>query len=232
VPPLELGGPFHGGAAPHYFLRNVTCGAFGGDSYDVRLHAEDGARVLITPSSATKAYRSTGATAHFRTYLEASAGALLALDSGLTILQAGSDVTQDIQIVARDGGRVVYSEVLALGRLASGERLAFRRFASSLRVRDGQDRLLYQDRYALLPATHAALIDTAVGGAGVVGSLVLAGAAPSLDALLDAADASVLAGWSTFPRGAGVVVRALGPRAEPVVQLLTSIVDAVIAESS
>jgi urease accessory protein UreH len=217
---LELRGPFADAALPRYLLRNVTCGVFGGDTYDVTLRAEAGAKVAVGPTSATKVHSMPSAGARQSVSLDAAARALLDYDAGTTILQRGSQLDQTVEIVADPSGVVLYREVIALGRIASGERLAFTRYGASLRIASREDHTLYEERCELVPADGSELLDTALGDAAVLGTLVMAGAhlaneLPSID--------GVYTGMSMLPNGAGSLVRALGDRVEHVQELFEGI---------
>ncbi len=221
-PPLELRGPFPGTPLPRFFLRNVTCGILDGDDYEVTLRAEEGACVRIEPTSATKVYAARSGGARSRVRLEALPGSALHYSAAATILHQGACLTQETEIVLHEGASVAYLEVLALGRLARGERLAFRRYASSLAVRRPDGDPLYEERFILEPWTGIETADAATGGAGVIGSLLLLGTtvgeAPTVEASTD-----VYAGASPLPNGAGVLVRVLGNRAEAVTACLEAV---------
>lgn len=229
TPPLELRGPFVDDATPdappRYFLRNVTAGVFGGDRYDVRVHAEAGVRVRVQPTSATRVHGSRGDTARVATRLEAGSGAALTFDAGVTILQQGASLEQSVMLSVAPGGRLHYLEVVALGRLASGERLEFERFASSLRACVAGGRESFCEAFELQPHRDRALIDAAVGAASVLGVLVILGDTPSIEASLLSSDSPVFVGSSALPRGGGVIVRALGGRVEPVSAVLARIIE-------
>lgn len=226
APPLEMRGPFGGveGAPPRYFVRNVTAGVFGGDCYDVRLRAGAGVRVRVEPTAATRTYESRGETARSATYVEACSGSELTYCAGTTILQQGSSLEQSVELVAHHDARLRYAEVLVLGRLASGERLRFRRFASSLRVSDGAGGELFSESFRLEPDGGAEGLEGALGGAGVIGTLVLLGGARAVETELLAGD-GVFAGASALPRGEGVIVRALGGRVEAVADVLERVLE-------
>ena len=220
-PPLELRGPFldDGGGPARYFLRNVTAGVFGGDRYEVGVRVEAGGRVRIQPTSATRVYDSRGKVASLATHLEVLPGALLEFNAGTTILQGGASLEQDTELVVHPGGELRYSEVLALGRRASGERFAFERFASALRARTAEGGDLYREAFELLPGAARTHLEEAVGGAAVIGTLLLLGGPTKIAPGKLEGDTSVLAGWGTLP-GGGVIVRALGATTEAVARLL------------
>ena len=85
-----------------------------------------------------------GAGARSRVRLEAMPGATLYYSSGITILQQGSTLNQELDVVLQPGASVAYLEVLALGRFAHGEHLAFRRFTGAIHVRSPERGLLYE----------------------------------------------------------------------------------------
>ncbi len=124
-----------------------------------------------------------------------------------------------------EGASVAYLEVLALGRLARGERLAFRRYASSLAVRRPDGDPLYEERFILEPWTGIETIDAATGGAGVIGSLLLLGTTSRRSARRRRFDGR-LRGRQSAPEDAGVLVRALGSRAETVMACLETVASA------
>ena len=222
-PPLELRGPFAGRALPTYFLRNVTAGTLDGDDYEVNVRVESGADVRVEPTSATKAYSALRRGVRSRVHLEACPGATLQYSAGVTILHTDACLEQTTDIVVHPGAAVAYLEVLALGRLARGERLAFRRYSSSLRVRRPDATPMFEERLVLDPPAQRAAIDAALDGAGVLGTLLLLGGDASEAPRLEDS-ATIYAGASLLPNGAGVIVRALGNRAEDIARYLEAVV--------
>lgn len=212
-PPLEMRGPFfETGRWPSYYLRNVTCGVFAGDAYDVTLVAEPGARVDVLSPSATKVHAMPEGTAVSRVLLEALPGSRLAYLPQPTILQAASDYCQETDLVVHQDGRIIYCDVLALGRLASGERLAFRRLQSSLRVRrSGDDALVFCERFTLEPDEMRGCIEAAIGGYSVLITLVVTGVEPPSAELARTLPGGPMcwAGVDALPGGGGFIIRAL-----------------------
>lgn len=223
--PLELRGPFPG-RVPRYFLRNVTAGIFNGDEYGISIRASEDARVTVTPTSAAKVFVTRGAGASLTTRLEAARGALLDYDAGLMIPHLGAVARQASEVLLHEGARIAYAETLALGRLAHGERFAFERLESSLRVVAPGGATRFFRRSVLEPSTHLERLEHAVGGAGVAASLVLLGgdempALPEIE--------GVYAGVSALPHGIGWQVQALAARPEQTERLVTSVREAFIS---
>ena len=223
-PPLELRGPFfEGDQWPSYYLRNVTSGVFACDSYDVTLRTEHGVDVTVTSPSATKVYAMPECTAKSRVLLEALPVSRLAYLPQPTILQAGSDLCQETALVVHEGGQVIFCDVVTLGRLASGERLAFRRFQSRLRVRRScDDALLYRECFTLEPDEIRYCIEAAIGGYGVMITIVATGVAESPASLVGLLPAGpeCWAGVDALPGGGGFIVRALAPNTTWATRLL------------
>ena len=216
--PLELRGPFDG-TPPRYLLRNVTAGMLDGDCYEVRLTVEPGAHACVEPTSSAKAFVSRGCGASLYTRLEVHSGAILDFAAGLTIPHAGAALRQTTDIVLHEGARVAFSESLSFGRLAQGERFAFERLVSEVRVLSPDGRVRFERRSDLVPARDRAALEAAVGGYGAVGSLlVLGGGIEPLEAAADSA--GTYAGASTLPNGLGRILQALGEWPEQVNDLL------------
>lgn len=213
--PLELRGPIDDGASSRFYVRNISCGVFGGDSYDVSLRARDGASAFVTATSATKVHAMPRAGAVSVTRLESSPGAAIAYYDGPTILQAGSDLTQRVEIVAA-GGLAIYAEVLVWGRLARNEVLAFRRYRSEMIVRDECARALFVERYELRP-DWCVDSDLASTSPPVLGKVIVTGAMDDrVQANLAAQAGDLNVGCDELPSGAGYMVRVVGERMDTV----------------
>lgn len=213
--PLELRGPFGDGAVSRFYLRNVSCGIFAGDEYDVELRARDGARVWVSGSSATSVHAMHSGWAVSSVRMEAETGSRIAFVDGPTILHEGADFSHRVEVTTR-GGLAIYTEILVFGRLARGEALAFSSYRSELAVRDMDGRDLYVERYHLDPCADRSTIS--VAARPVLGSVVLAGLVDDASlARLDWSSAGCMAGYDELPSGAGFIVSVAGDRLEPVV---------------
>jgi urease accessory protein len=213
-PPLELRGPFvRDGAAPSYYLNNVTTGVFAGDEYDVALRAEAGARATVTSPAATKVHAMPAGSALSRLTLEALPGSDLRYLPQPAILQCDSDYAQHTEIVAHEDARVAFADTVVLGRLAAGERLAFRRFSSRLRIRGrAVDRPFYEGRYTLEPTAAGCDLEAALAAYGVLITVIVLGrdAEPLLDLAPDLPSGEACyAGIDRLPGDRGVILRAL-----------------------
>ena len=225
TPPLELRGPFpaESSSTSRFLLRNVTAGIFGGDRVDLDLRAHRGASVAVSPAAATRVFESRGETARLRTHLRVDDGARLDFDAGLVILQRRSDLEQEVRLEITAGATLRYSETLVVGRIAHDERLAFDRYLAALSASmDGS--ALYEERVMLEPARTGRAIETALGGAHALGTMLILGEpqpgslAPALDQFPGA-----LAGASRLPRGPGTLLRVLGRTPEAVAAVFATV---------
>ncbi|HWO94323.1 MAG TPA: urease accessory protein UreD [Dehalococcoidia bacterium] len=217
VAPLELRGPFRAtNLPPQYFVRNVTGGICGGDRLRTRIEVGEGAAIRIATTSASKVCAMPSAPATSALELVAHRGSVAVYESHATILQRDSDFSQRVRLDVRPGAGVLFSDIVMLGRLAHGERLVFRRFASELLVQSGAAATpSFIERYEVRPERDPTL-DAALGGYGVIGSLYALGTSADgvdLDALAAwcAEDCRAYAGADALPNGAGIVVRFLAP---------------------
>lgn len=225
-PPLELRGPFREvGELPLYILKNVTAGVFSGDHYDVTLRAESGARVRVNTASAAKVCEMPGGQADCRLTIEAEAGSIMRYGPAPMILQAGSDFSQTTQIQVATGATLVYSEVVAFGRLARGECLAFRRFSNELSVVIAGDAApTYAERFTLCNPGAGGTVGQALSGYGVLGTLIYLG--PDSEALAGylhvrlTEGPGAFGGATTLPAHQGVIVKVLASSLQTALEVL------------
>ena len=140
---------------------NATAGLFAGDAVDWRVRVEAGARLRLVGPSATRVHRA--ARGGIETTDEATATQVFTVDAGgwlevwpeLFIPQAGSRCRQTTRVGVARGGRLLFCEGLAPGRVAMGEAWAFRslRWATDI-VYDGWP--VARERWRMQPAAQPA----------------------------------------------------------------------------
>lgn len=137
-------------------------GLCGGDVVRITVTAVDGARVIVTTTSATKVL-SMADDRHAEQHVLLLAGddASLEYYPSVTIPFPGSALKQTVTVTAAPTARVGVTECWAFGRVARGEYLDFRSLASRTTLAV-EGRLLYADALDLDPG----VID--VAGAGVL----------------------------------------------------------------
>lgn len=133
-------------------LHNVSGGILSGDSLDLSIEAEAGARAQITTVGATRIYRHRAGreTACQSVLIRIDDGALVEYLPDGAIPFAGSRYRQSTSVLlGRDAGFIGW-DVLAAGRVARGEEFAFESFSSEFAVRS-PDRLVAWEQYELRP---------------------------------------------------------------------------------
>jgi len=148
--PLKFLLPRNHGAGAWAFVTNLGGGLVDGDAIDVELDVGPGAVALLGTQSATKVYRSPQGT---RQSLRGRVGedALLVVPSDPVLCFAGARYLQTVELELARGASVVFVDGLLAGREARGERWAFARYESRVRVRR-EGKLFLHDALLLDPA--------------------------------------------------------------------------------
>ena len=199
-------------------LLNPTGGVLGGDRLETKITLGAGAHVCLTTPSATRVYRALGPPGVQETAIRLGGGAIVEYVPDHVIPHPGAAFHQSVTVEMGPGSCAIISDSLAVGRLARGERWAFRELTSRITVTSG-GRLLFLDRISLDPSRR---IPEGLGGMerfGYLASIALladgfAGwenATAALEARL-AGWPSVRGGVSAMARG-GCLVRVLAPSA-------------------
>ncbi len=195
--------------------------------------------VHLTTQAATKVYRMEFDYATQLLHLEAGPGAYVEYLPEPVIPFVDSRLYQRTVLTVDPGATVLAGETVLAGRLARGERNAYRVFASDLEVRRPDGELVAVDTVRLEPSGRGG----GVGGGGVTGPAVLAGhdvmsslyvlsplapAARIADALHEAlADRGLLHGVSVLPQDSGAWLRLLGSDTRACAAALRAAWDAV-----
>lgn len=220
-------------------VQSPNGGVAQGDRHDVRVEAREGAVARVGTGSATKVLSMEHNYGGAEVELIVDSGAHLEYLPEPTILHADARYAQTVTLDVAQDGTAVLGDVVVPGRLAREERFDFERYASRVRVR-GPDGLLAEDPTHLAPGDDAAGTGVDPRAAGVLGEFAVYGtlyvvapaseSGPLCDAIaerladevadpdagLDASEPRVRAAPTTLPGDAGVVVRAVGHRADPV----------------
>jgi urease accessory protein len=125
------------------YLLSPTGGVVQGDRYTIQITVGEGANALCTTQSATKVYRMPEGCAEQFIRIDVGEGAVFEFVPDAQILFADADLRQHIEVTLHHGALAFIYEIVMPGRLARGECLQFRRYASRIVVRDSAGLLLY-----------------------------------------------------------------------------------------
>lgn len=202
------------------FVQSPTGGVAQGDRLEVTVDVGEGAVAHVSTGSSRKVQSMTRNYAAETTRLSVGADGHLDYVPEPTILHADARFHRTLDLSVAAGGSAVVSDVVVPGRLARGERFAFERYRARVRAH-GPDGLLFADTTHLAPATADPRVPGVMGEFDVVGTTFVVAPDHGAAALADACHAAATegparAGATRLPNAAGVLVRALGDRAETV----------------
>lgn len=173
--------PFHPGPAHHHgrraevILQDVGPGVFPGDELSVAITAEAGADLRVVGQGATKLYPCPcSRQAHAEITLTAAEDATLWWLPGALIPFRDADYVATTRVDLAPTARFASLEVISGGRLAMGERDAYRSLDLRLRVVQG-GRLRLLERALLDPAAQPRSLLETPGRFTCSGTLVLVG---------------------------------------------------------
>lgn len=184
-------------------------GLCGGDAIHVDVTAEDGARVVVTTTAATRVMTmECGEQAGQHVALRAGREASIEYYPAVTIPFPGSALVQTVKVEADPTSRVGVIETWAMGRAARGEYLQFRSLSSRTTLSvDGV--LTYADAMELEPGVAGVAHAGVLAGRAYVASGFWYGAAVETDAAEPPATGGPLVAFAQSTRGI-VYLRALG----------------------
>ena len=208
------------------FVQSPAGSVAQGDRHDVDITVGSDAIAHVSTQSATKVHSITHNYAAVDGRLTVESGGHLDYVPEPTILHPDARYCQDLTVEMGADTTAILADVVVPGRLARGERFAFERYLSRVRVR-GPDGLLFADTAHIAPEETDPTAPGVVGEFSVYGTLFVV--APDADVdpstLSDrlhevVADREARAAATELPNTAGVMVRALGERAEVVTDAL------------
>lgn len=147
----HLGKPYWNGEVLGLQLVNPTAGLFAGDRMSLDVDVGEGANAAITSPSACRYHTMPDGRAELAQKFSVGAGAWLDYCPEFIIPQRGSWVRQTTEIDLHESAQMVFLDRLAPGRVAHGERYAFRKLESVLQIRIGGE-LQIRERSVIEPA--------------------------------------------------------------------------------
>ncbi len=149
----HIGKPYWNGEVLLTQWINPTAGFFAGDRLEAEIELGPGASVLLSNPSATRLHTMAGGRSEMSQTFRLAAGSFLEIHPELMIPQANSSRSVRTRIELEGNASLFFLDLLAPGRTAHGESLAWREFASATDIfRDGE--LLIRERARIAPASH------------------------------------------------------------------------------
>ena len=213
----------------HHVLVHPPGGMVGGDTLDIELQLGEASHAVITSPGAARFYRSGGESARQQLCARLARGARLEWLPLETIAYSGCEGENALRFELADGAELIGWDVLALGLPAADQPFERGRYRQRIEL---PGRWLEQGTIA---AADRLLLDSPLGldGHRVMGTLWLAAgqAMPDArrDALLETARAAcephelARSAGATSPNDAVVLLRALAPRVEPLMELFKDV---------
>lgn len=152
--PFHISKPHRDAGALVVNLASTSPGLLAGDFLALRAAVEPGARLLLTTPGATRAHRMTHGGAELRQDFAVGSGASLEVWPELFIPHKGSRYRQRTTVRVEKGGEALIFELVAPGRVASGEVFAFEELRWTTDVFVG-GQLIARERYRFAPGDAA-----------------------------------------------------------------------------
>ncbi|WP_341890837.1 urease accessory protein UreD [Variovorax sp. YR752] len=218
-----------GPAICHHVLVHPPGGMVGGDTLDVALALGEDSHAVITTPGAARFYRSRGERAVQQVSASLAAGARLEWLPLETLAYSGCEGENTMRFELAEGAQTIGWDVLALGLPAADQPFVRGRYRQSIEI---PGRWLER---GVIAADDATLLASPLGldGHKVMGTLWFASGSPlppaRREALLDTARAAceghplMRSTGATAPNDAVVLLRALAPRVEPLMDLFKTV---------
>lgn len=152
--PFHISKPFEESGALVVNMVNSTPGYFAGDRLQVSAVAKNGAHLVVTAPSASRAHRAKSGKAVLHQRLSVKHGALLEWIPEIFIPHAGACFAQHTKVDVEAGGTLLFCEMMAPGRVAMGEQFVFEELDWSLEVVSA-NRALLKERFRLRSTDHS-----------------------------------------------------------------------------
>jgi urease accessory protein len=197
------------------FIQSVSGGVLQGDRLAIDVHVSDGARAHVTTQAASKIYRMDRNYATQRVTMTVEPGAYLEYLPDFVIPYRCARFYQEIGLQVADEGTLVIADLIAPGRVASGEAFRFDILCTRTQAHNLHGKLRFTDYLRLQPADTRPDRPGLLDGHSYYASLLVLTKQVSPDRLVahlhEVLDGtSVVAGASCLPQEDGAVLRLIG----------------------
>ncbi len=149
--PMHISKPYWEGDLLVVNAINATAGLFAGDAIRCDACVESGASLLLTSPSAQRAHRMPGGEARLEQGFLVRPGGWLEVLPELFIPQNGARFGQRTRMEVSEGGELLFFEMVAPGRVASGEVFSYERLEWETHV-EYAGRPVVREKFTLRPS--------------------------------------------------------------------------------
>jgi urease accessory protein len=206
---MHISKPHLDGGALVLNVLNPTAGLLAGDEIASDVRVDAGARLVLTMPSASRAHRMRNGRAAVKQKFSIAGGSALEIWPELFIPQCDTRYAQTTHVDIRDDGELMFWELLAPGRVASGEAFRYSELVWSTEVRLNE-RLILRERFALVPGeasveTWRAVFPTGYYASGIIISPLLSATASVWGEIHNLHSATAWVGCSSLTAGGGTI---------------------------
>lgn len=196
-------------------IQSVSGGVLQGDRLAIALHVLEGARAHVTTQAASKIYRMDRNYATLHLKMTVDPGGYLEYVPDFIIPYRSARFYQETELLVADDATLVMAELIAPGRVASGEEFRFDFLCTRTQARATDKRLRFTDLVRLEPATTASSRPGLLAGNSFYASLLVLTRQVPAERLVAALDQATqgcapLAGASCLPHQDGALLRVVG----------------------
>jgi urease accessory protein len=217
----------------YVYVMTPSGGILQGDRYRIDLSLSKNAQAHITTQGATRIYRMERNYATQIVNISVDDGCYLEYIPDQIIPYRDSRFYQNLNVKVHDNATIVYSEMLAPGRVASGESFEYDIVYMTTHATNQKAELKFSDIFILEPKKFDLKATGVLGSHSIVGSVYILSASDHVKQLIYEINnclqkfTDIRGGATILPHDCGVLVRLIGNFADDVKSVLYEILNIV-----
>ena len=220
-------------AMAYVYIVSPSGGILQGDRYQIDITLSNSAIAHITTQGATRIYKMERNFGTQMVNIVVEEGSYLEYIPDQIIPFRNSRFFQPVHLKIHDNATLIYSEMLAPGRVASGESLEYEICYIKTMAINQQNKLTFTDMVKLEPKKENLRLDGILSKFDVVGTTYIITRVcyveelkGEINSVLDKIEGEIVGGASILPDKKGIIVRLLGTRSAEVRNAIFEIVRA------
>lgn len=218
----------------YLYIMSMAGGILGGDSHQMDITLGANTMVHLTTQGATRIYDTGSDVARQVAHITLGQGSYLEFVPDQIIPYSNSRYLQDTRMVVDDSATLVYSEILASGRLAMGESFQYNTCSLRTEATNQSDIVRFVDAARIEPdsrnpAEYGIMGEYTVSGTAyvLVPALHVSRLYEEIDTIVSVRNGRTVGGASVMPRNTGVLARILGHNAGDIREIILHIASLV-----